>query len=1158
MKKRNRALASATVLSLVLTSTVTATNVQAAAEVTRVPGANREATAMEVAKQAFGTAETVVLVNGYGYADAVSATPLAKALNAPILLTNKVDAPTAELKATLASLGAKKVVIIGGTGAVTSDMETALKANYTVERHGGASRYETNAAVAKKVLELTKATSGVLVNGQDGYADALSVASIAATKGMPVLFGNKNEVPAAVKTVATGLDMVAVGGAGVLPASVLSSVDAERVAEGANRFETNLAVLDHFKGDLKLENIYVAAGGATQTQFADALVASAAAAKVAAPVVLTGAGANATAVEKANDYIEKNITDKTKVTVIGGTGSVSEAIFNDIREIINPEQTGDVAVKEVKAINTKEFKITFNTPVKDTSKVKAEVKQSTNAVAVTATWNEAKTELTLSKSSNFAIGTYAVNVKNGETDLGSKEVKVTEQKIAKIEINSDKLGVTNAGSSQVGYATYKIFDQYGVDITNSALANNVQFQSGVGTVEGRKGLLTVTPVGVNLLTFTSGVVITATDTTSGVSATANLAVTSQVGTLSDITLKELTNKEGKKLTAGDVTSVFYIEYTAKDISGNETRNYDLLKSGLILQTGQKLTVSNTNVTATLVQDPADSTKGLIEVRATSAPITMDMPVVITAMTWTGKTSQIETTLQKQSELDKFTLFAPSESIAHMESKEIPFAAYDQDGKELTKFSDIDSYVKITGAKLVKNPDGTAKLMSTPQPNTGTNPVPYVITAVTNTGGYSSITVNIQKAVEADTLKLDNDVLMSIMQEANGTDVATQSIDFGYDNGGLSVVDQYGREVDMTTVDATNAKYKVVAQSDDSTIVSVNSAKNVATVGQNNIEIQANAEGSTTVRFMLVDTSVTSGAGYATAIGGTTVNGKIVDTKAQVLTVLDDADIKDYTIETVDAPIYALNVDETPTAIITGREDAYAANPEVYGTTSTGAKVVLRGKPVTGVYVSNTDDFTPVTVPTVGLAYDDVKVFAKKLQPTEKEATTNLTVTIAEADGTVHSVTTPIKSSTEAPVAKELVASIDTSFAGISKDDDVVTIDLSDVAADTNTKKFADGSYMTRFDNLTGDLGTANRSPIYFYAKDQYGTKAMQLAQIKVAAGTLTTATPEFAVGANGAITFDPVAMAAKITANGTTSTYADVTAVTTNGLVKTIRIVFVQ
>lgn len=1118
MKKRNRALASATVLSLVLTSTVTATNVQAAAEVTRVPGANREATAMEVAKQAFGTAETVVLVNGYGYADAVSATPLAKALNAPILLTNKVDAPTAELTATLATLGAKKIVIVGGEGSVTKAMADALDAKYEVSRIGGVSRYETNANVAKRVLELTGKKAAVLVNGQDGYADALSVASIAATKGIPVLFGNKNEVPAAVKTVAAGLDVVAVGGAGVLPASVLKSVDAERVAEGVNRFETNLAVLDHFKGDLKLENIYVAAGGATQTQFADALVASAAAAKVAAPVVLTGAGANATAVEKANNYIEKNITDKTKVTVIGGTGSVSEAIFNDLKEIVDPNSNPDttkLAVKEAKAASVNTFKVTFNKAVTDTSKVAFEVKQSTNPVTVSVNWNDAKTEATLAKSSNFAMGDYTVNVKNDGTDLGTSKVTVSEQKIAKIEITSTKLGVTNVNGVQTGYATYKVFDQYQNDITNSGLANNIQFQSGVGTITPSKGLLKIQPSnGINLMTFTSGVVITATDTTSGVSTTANLAVTSQVGTLSDITLTKLTNAEGKELTAGDISTVFYAEYTATDISGNPTRDYTLMKQGLILQNDDYLTTSSPYVKAQLVQDPADSTKGVIEVRATEDAVSIEMPVVITAMTWTGKTSQINTTLKKQAEVDTFTLFAPSESIASDESKEIPFIAKDQNGNEITKYSDLNDKVDLQGAYFERQSDGTAKVKNDKVINNGTNPIPHVISAVTKTGHYSSITVNIQKPAIADELKLDTAVLKSIMQaQSVAGNGATQSIDFGWDNGGLAVKDQYGRDIDMTTLD--NHDYKVVASSTNSAVIKLNSTE--ATTGQTNIAIQAVGVGSATVKFELKDAS-----------------GKVIDTKSQVFTVLADKDIKDYTIDTVAKPIYVVN---TKGSSVTDAEAEYKANPKVYGTTSTGAKVVLRGNAVEGATVTN-DDFT-VFSGAEGGNYKSVKVVANKLDDLAKTgSSTTLTVTILGADGLIHTVTTDIASSTEKPKAVSMDAYVETSVLGISRDGDVVTLA-------PQGRSYADllGNNLTKYDPATGAKSKQN---VYFCPVDQYGKEGSELSRVAIVeAETTRVAGSTFAVDKTG-----------KITGTAMKGDEITITGVTSNGLIKTIKLVF--
>lgn len=366
-KRSHKALASATVMSLILTSTLTATNVQAAAEVTRTGGADRLTTAQEVAKQVFGKAETVVLVNGYGYADAVSATPLAKALNAPILLTNDAETPSADLVATLASLGAKKVVIVGGTGVVKDSLKDELAKTYTVERIAGSSRYETNANVAKEVLKLTKATKGVLVSAA-GYADALSVASIAAAKGMPVLFGNAAEVPAAVKEAANGLELVAVGGTGVLPDAVLESVKATRVANGADRFDTNLKVLEYFKGDLKdVNNIFMAAGGrAGDKAFADALVASAAAAKYGAPVVLTGLGANQTQKDAAAKYVADNKKADTKVTVVGGVGSVDEDVFNAIKNIVTPVVT-EFKIDSVNAESLTQIKVKFTKPVEKES-----------------------------------------------------------------------------------------------------------------------------------------------------------------------------------------------------------------------------------------------------------------------------------------------------------------------------------------------------------------------------------------------------------------------------------------------------------------------------------------------------------------------------------------------------------------------------------------------------------------------------------------------------------------------------------------------------------------------------------------------------------------------------------------------------------------------
>ena len=350
-KRSHKALASATVMSLILTSTLTATNVQAASSVERLGGGNREATATSVAKSAFpnGT-DTVVLVNGYdGYGDSVSATPLAKALNAPILLTDDINTPSADLIANLKDLKAKKIVIVGGEGVVPKALADKLASSYKVERIGGNNRYETNANVAKKVLELTGEKGAFLVNGQDGYADALSVASIAATKGMPILFANKNEVPAEVKEAAKGLTISAVGGKTILPDAVVTSVGATRVAGGGDRFETNIEVLNKYKDVLNFDNMYMAYGGYDKDDFADALVASAAAAKTGAPVVLSGKKDAAEATTNAKEYLENNLKD-SKVYLVGGEAALEKAIEDSVKNIVNPVAT-DLKVESVSAID---------------------------------------------------------------------------------------------------------------------------------------------------------------------------------------------------------------------------------------------------------------------------------------------------------------------------------------------------------------------------------------------------------------------------------------------------------------------------------------------------------------------------------------------------------------------------------------------------------------------------------------------------------------------------------------------------------------------------------------------------------------------------------------------------------------------------------------
>ncbi|MCB2296752.1 beta strand repeat-containing protein [Clostridium tagluense] len=821
------------------------------------------------------------------------------------------------------------------------------------------------------------------------------------------------------------------------------------------------------------------------------------------------------------------INNTTGTTVAAST--IPAVTYKNATGVVTsyPAEDKDAAAVSVSAISAKSFKVVFNQAVTDTSKVVFAVARTTTPVAVTTEWNAAKTEAILTNTANLPEAEYSINVKKDSVDLGTTKVAISQQKIAKINITSTKLGVVTdqKTSAQTGFATYTVIDQYGVDVSDGSLSNNIQFNTGVGAISASKGLIKITPAtNLNLMTFTSGVVITANDTNTGIATTANLTVTSQLGTLSDIKLNSLKNVDNKVLTAGDSTSIFYVDFVATDVSGNVTTNYDLIRKGLIYKNSdsQFLNISNPYVTAEVKQDPKDSNKAVIEVRATNEPVSINMQVVITAMTWTGKNSQINTEIKKQAEANKFVLMAPSEDIASGESKVIPYSATDQNGLPLTKYEDLRN-ITFTNAIATRDNNGNLLLKNTPVTNNGTSSITQVISASVpnSTNGYSSITVNIQKPAFADTLFLDTEVLNTIMQASYGSETAAeQTIDFGWDAEGLKLKDQYGRVIDMDdATDAVGKKYKVVPTSSDTNVITVSGFANS---GQHQITIAAGNVGSSTVRFDLIDTTTNT----------------VVDSKSQTLTVIKNSDIKGYMMDqATDADtLFASHVSGTATKA----ERNYAFNPTVYGKTSTGAKVVLRGTPITGASVTNSD-FTIYKGKSGSFAPDEVEVGANKLSDTKTGSSTKLSIYILGYDSddnsvrNTYTVDTVLKSSTADPIATSIKAAYDTSIAGVTEKDDVVTIDRN---ADQAAIGLVVGNYMTRTDVNGNDTRSKG---LYFRAYDQYSSKSTTVSQIQ----TIGTTTSGFKVETDGRIS-------SPATANGEVK----LTAFTTNGKSATIKIVF--
>jgi hypothetical protein len=153
-------------------------------KITRIWGNTRYDTAMAVCKQGWTTSQNVIIVSGENYPDAIVSTPLAHQLgNAPILLTRASylgDDVYAELK----SLQCKNVYLVGGTGVISTSIESKLKSiGYKVTRYGGATRIDTALLVAK---QMSNKKECVIVDGNK-FLPALAMSTMAAAKNMPIL-----------------------------------------------------------------------------------------------------------------------------------------------------------------------------------------------------------------------------------------------------------------------------------------------------------------------------------------------------------------------------------------------------------------------------------------------------------------------------------------------------------------------------------------------------------------------------------------------------------------------------------------------------------------------------------------------------------------------------------------------------------------------------------------------------------------------------------------------------------------------------------------------------------------------------------------------------------------------------------------------------------
>ena len=307
-------------------------------------GKNRIETAVKISKDGWNSAETVILVNDGAIADALTATPLAFAKNAPILLTSK-NGLSAQVKAEIKRLEAKNVILIGGNTVLPASIEKELKElGLKPDRIKGDTREETALAIAKRLDAISDVSEIAVVNGTKGLADAVSVAAAAAERHMPILLANpKKGLSASEKFIKDEAIKASylIGGTTVLPNKMVSSLPGQKRLSGSNRNDTNAKVIETFYKGKELKNVYVAKDGrGGDSQLIDALAVGVLAAKNASPVLIASKNLNAKQVNVINTKEVSNIVQ------VGGKGN--EGAFNHLKEIEKEDVYEVETVEELK------------------------------------------------------------------------------------------------------------------------------------------------------------------------------------------------------------------------------------------------------------------------------------------------------------------------------------------------------------------------------------------------------------------------------------------------------------------------------------------------------------------------------------------------------------------------------------------------------------------------------------------------------------------------------------------------------------------------------------------------------------------------------------------------------------------------------------------
>ena len=295
----------------------------------RESGSDRFATSVAISTANFGPGVPVVfLANAYNFPDALSGAAAAGKLDAPLLLIRQDGVP-AVVASELARLKPGRIVVLGGTAAVSAATMTAAGkyAGGHITRESGSDRFATSVAIS--TANFGPGVPVVFLANAYNFPDALSGAAAAGKLDAPLLLIRQDGVPAVVASELARLKpgrIVVLGGTAAVSAATMTAAGKYAGGHitresGSDRFATSVAISTANFGPgvpvVFLANAY---------NFPDALSGAAAAGKLAGPLLLIRQDGVPAVVASELARLKPG-----RIVVLGGTAAVSAATMTAAR-----------------------------------------------------------------------------------------------------------------------------------------------------------------------------------------------------------------------------------------------------------------------------------------------------------------------------------------------------------------------------------------------------------------------------------------------------------------------------------------------------------------------------------------------------------------------------------------------------------------------------------------------------------------------------------------------------------------------------------------------------------------------------------------------------------------------------------------------------------